>query len=76
MEDLNLSGDDKKELVIGEEVLKDQEGCLDLCAVAKFFTDQSLNFNFVKSRLASILKPKRSVSIRDIGERRLLSILS
>lgn len=72
MENLSLSGDEGDELIIGDEGDEDQYGFSELCLVGKFLTDQSLEFKFIRSRLASIWKPQRGVSIKEIRNGRLL----
>lgn len=72
MENLNLSVEEDDELIINDEVDGGQEGNIELCLVGRFITDQTLNFNFVRSRLASIWKPRRGVSIKEIGDQRML----
>lgn len=72
MEDLNISGEEDEELVIGEESIDHGEGDVDLCLVGRFLTDQNLNFQFIKSRLAGIWKPRKGVSIKEIGDSRFL----
>lgn len=66
MNNLNLSVDKDDELIIGDD------GVGNLCLVGRFLTDQSLNFNFICNRLASIWKPRRGVTKKDIGDSRLL----
>lgn len=72
LENLNLSGDEDDELIIGEEGIGDQQGSSELCMVGRFLTDQSINFTFTRSRLASIWKPQSGVSIKEIGNGRFL----
>lgn len=64
--------EDEEELVIELEGLSTNETKSDLCLVGKFLTEQSINLNVAKGRLAGIWKPRRGVSIRDIGSGRLL----
>lgn len=54
MENLSLSAKEDDELVIGEIGAGSQDGDINLCIVGRFLTDQALNFNFTRSRLASV----------------------
>lgn len=40
--------------------------------MGRFLTEQTINFTFIRSRLANIWKPQRGVSIKEIGNGRIL----
>lgn len=64
--------EEEDELVIELEGLSTQDEKTDLCLVGKFLTEQTINLNVAKGCLAGIWKPRKGVSIRDIGNRRIL----
>lgn len=72
MENINLSTEEDDELILGGDGEEDPGRDIELCLVGRFLTDQFLNFNFTRSRLASIWNPRRGVAIKEIGEQRIL----
>lgn len=65
---LDLSKEEEEELIFEEEtcdgnILPD----LDLCLVGRFLTNQSYDFNIMRSRMTSIWKPGKGVLFKDIG---------
>lgn len=57
----------KKSWVIDPVGDDDTDPGVELCIVGRFLTDQSINFNLMRARIASIWKPKDGVSVKSIG---------
>ncbi|KAL8510347.1 hypothetical protein ACS0TY_017236 [Phlomoides rotata] len=70
LKNVSLSSDGEKgELVIKpEEVLPENAGCLEFCLVGRFLTDQTINFNLMKSHMAMIWRSKKGMYVKNIGE--------
>ncbi|XP_057794257.1 uncharacterized protein LOC131010642 [Salvia miltiorrhiza] len=71
MASLNLSNEDD-ELILDDEITADSTVSVDLCLVGRFLTDQPINFNLMRSRLASIWRPGKGVFMKDIGQGRFI----
>ncbi|XP_057793291.1 uncharacterized protein LOC131009908 [Salvia miltiorrhiza] len=71
MAGLNLMGEDD-ELLLDDEVAGDSPVPADLCLVGRFLTEQPINFNLMRSRLASIWRPGKGVFMKDIGGGRFI----
>ncbi|XP_057791346.1 uncharacterized protein LOC131008489 [Salvia miltiorrhiza] len=71
MAGLHLEGEDD-ELLLEDEITGDSSVSADLCLVGRFITDQPVNFNLMRSRLASIWRPGKGVFMKDIGEGRFI----
>ncbi|XP_057802918.1 uncharacterized protein At4g02000-like [Salvia miltiorrhiza] len=71
MAGLNLSNEDD-EILIDEEITGESNVAVDLCLVGRFLTDQPINFNLMRSRLASIWRPGKGVFVKDIGQGRFI----
>ncbi|KAL8531535.1 hypothetical protein ACS0TY_008217 [Phlomoides rotata] len=65
-------GDGEEELIIGFENLDVGPEDNQLCLVGRFLSEQPINFNLLKSRIAGVWRPQKGVNIRNIGEGRLL----
>ncbi|KAL8502936.1 hypothetical protein ACS0TY_021892 [Phlomoides rotata] len=64
--------DDADDLVIGIKNLDVTLTDINLCLVGRFLTDQQYNFNILKSRMAVAWRPRKGVTIKSIGNGRLL----
>lgn len=71
MAGLHLSTEDD-ELVLDEGVTEESSVAVDLCLVGRFLTDQTINFNLMRSRMASIWRPGKGVFVKDIGQGRFI----
>lgn len=73
LQNLDISQEEDDELVF-ERVTDFESGTVNLefCLVGRFLTDQSYNFNIMRSRMANIWKPVRGVLFKDIGNGRFL----
>ncbi|KAL8544615.1 hypothetical protein ACS0TY_005006 [Phlomoides rotata] len=71
LEKLSLSKDEVDELVLEPSVenLAAAE-TPEFCLVGRFLTDQPINFSLMKSRMASIWRPKKGLYVKDIEEGR------
>lgn len=70
MANLNIS--QEEDLVFEEEEEDLSSNDLALCLVGRFLTDQTYNFNIMKSRMAAIWKPNKGVMFKNTGNGRLL----
>lgn len=70
MANLSLSHDEDDELVLDEGLISTSNTSVELCLVGRFLTDQPLNFNLMKSRMASIWRPGKGMFVKEIGQRR------
>ncbi|KAL8549913.1 hypothetical protein ACS0TY_008665 [Phlomoides rotata] len=71
LEKLSLSTDEFDELVLEPSVENlAAEETPEFCLVGHFLTDQPINFSLMKSRMASIWRPKKGLYVKDIGEGR------
>lgn len=70
LENLIIDSDEEEDLIIDQD--ESDETNTDLCVVGRFLIDQTVNFKIVRSRLAATWKPKRGVSITEIGGGRIL----
>ncbi|XP_057770775.1 uncharacterized protein At4g02000-like [Salvia miltiorrhiza] len=68
---LNLSNEDD-ELILDDDITGESSVSVDLCLVGRFLTDQPINFNLMRSRLASIWRPGKGVFMKDIGQGRFI----
>ncbi|XP_057793135.1 uncharacterized protein At4g02000-like [Salvia miltiorrhiza] len=71
MAGLNLANEDD-ELLLDDAITGDSSIAVELCLVGKFLTDQPINFNLMRSRLASIWRPGKGVFMKDIGQGRFI----
>ncbi|XP_057803674.1 uncharacterized protein At4g02000-like [Salvia miltiorrhiza] len=71
MAGLNL-GDEDDELVLDDEIAGGSNVSVELCLVGRFLTDQPINFNLMRSRLASVWRPGKGVFMKDIGSGRYI----
>ncbi|KAL8489567.1 hypothetical protein ACS0TY_025471 [Phlomoides rotata] len=69
--DPNLE-EDEEDLVIGFENLDVNPEENQLCLVGRFISEQPVNFNLLKSRIAGVWRPQKGVNIKNIGEGRIL----
>lgn len=69
---IHLSGDEDDELILDDGTLQTNESQVDLCLVGRFLTDQPINFNLMRSRMAGIWRPGKGVFIKDIGQGRYI----
>ncbi|KAL8474538.1 hypothetical protein ACS0TY_031117 [Phlomoides rotata] len=69
LEKLSLSVEEVDELVLepSDESLASTE-TPEFCLVGRFLTDQPINFSLMKSRMASIWRPKKGLYVKDNGE--------
>lgn len=70
---LHLSMEEDKEIVLDVRSIPDSNTAIKLCLVGRFLTDQPINFNSMKSRMASIWRPGKGVFIKEIGHGRTSS---
>ncbi|KAL8512896.1 hypothetical protein ACS0TY_019156 [Phlomoides rotata] len=71
--DMNQNlGEDEDDLIIGFENLEVNPEDNQLCLVGRFLSEQPINFNLLKNRIASVWRPTKGVNIKNIGEGRLL----
>lgn len=71
MEGLSLSQEEEEDLIFEEDCLHGAENDLELCLVGRFLTNQTYNFNIMKSRMAAIWKPNKGVLFKNIGNDRI-----
>lgn len=72
MERLSLSQAEEEDLIFEEEGLQNEENDLELYLVGRFLTNQTYNFNIMKSRMPAIWKPNIGVLFKNIGSDRFL----
>ncbi|KAL8507176.1 hypothetical protein ACS0TY_017906 [Phlomoides rotata] len=63
---LSVEEDDELEIVYGDSSLA-TPGLMEFCLVGHFLTELSINFNLMKSRMASIWRIKKGLFVKDIG---------
>ncbi|XP_057810308.1 uncharacterized protein LOC131024788 [Salvia miltiorrhiza] len=71
MAGLKLSAEED-ELLIDDDIADDTTVAVELCLVGRFLTEQPINFNLMRSRLASIWRPGKGVFMKDIGDGRFI----
>lgn len=69
---IHLSEEEEDELILEEDNLRSGDTFVDLCLVGRFLTDQPINFNLMRSRLAGIWRPGKGVFVKDIGQGRFI----
>ncbi|KAL8549450.1 hypothetical protein ACS0TY_008329 [Phlomoides rotata] len=67
MKNLAISNDEEEDLLVDGAATNISVNA-NLCLVGGFITDQSVNFNIIKSQIATIWKPKKGINIKDIEE--------
>lgn len=72
IEHLTLSHEEEDELVLDEGLAPEAAAAVELCLVGRFLTDQPLNFNLMRSRMASIWRPGKGMTVKDIGQGRYI----
>lgn len=72
MENIHLSSDEEEELILDEGSVQPGDVGADLCLVGRFLTDQPINFNLMRSHMASIWRPGKGVYMKSIGDGRFL----
>lgn len=72
MAKLSLSAEEDDELVLEDGSVPDSNSSVQLCLVGRFLTDQPINFNLMRSRLAGVWRPGKGVFIKDIGQGRYI----
>ncbi|CAN1853528.1 hypothetical protein LINPERHAP1_LOCUS41049 [Linum perenne] len=72
VEGLTIEDDDGEELIFGDipDAPKDED--YRLCLVGFLVTDKSYNFPAFQTRMASLWRPGRGVTIEDIGNKLIL----
>ncbi|KAL8548640.1 hypothetical protein ACS0TY_007795 [Phlomoides rotata] len=63
---LSVEEDDELELEFGDSSLATL-GLMEFCLVGHFLTEQPINFNLMKSRMAYVWRPKMGLFAKDIG---------
>lgn len=69
---INLEGDEDDKLILDDNNIQADETFVDLCLVGRFLTDQPINFNLMRSRMAGIWRPGKGVFMKDIGQGRYI----
>ncbi|KAL8457371.1 hypothetical protein ACS0TY_035288 [Phlomoides rotata] len=69
---LSLLEDEGDELLLEPDIDPNVEPIVEFSVVGRFLTDQAISFAIMKSRLISAWKPKKGVSIKEIGSGRYL----
>ncbi|KAL8511449.1 hypothetical protein ACS0TY_018016 [Phlomoides rotata] len=69
---LSLLEDEGDELLLEPDIDANVEPIVEFSVVGRFLTDQAIPFAIMKSRMASAWKPKKGVSIKEIGSGRYL----
>ncbi|KAL8518811.1 hypothetical protein ACS0TY_009964 [Phlomoides rotata] len=72
MENHDISGGENDEFVIGWEKTEGSIEDVELCMVGIFLIEQNVNFNIVKRRIANSWKLVEGVTIKHIGDGRIL----
>lgn len=72
IENLSLSHEEEDELILDPDSLSNRAETFNLYLTSRFLTDQQINFNLMRNRLAGIWRPKQGVEIRDLGSHRFL----
>ncbi|KAF2291546.1 hypothetical protein GH714_025421 [Hevea brasiliensis] len=67
MHSLSLTADGKEELVCASDLSGSEEDNLDFCLIRRFLTDCSINFNAMRSTMATLWRPGKGVCIKEIG---------
>ncbi|KAL8531682.1 hypothetical protein ACS0TY_008323 [Phlomoides rotata] len=70
MKNLAISNDEEEDLLVDGAATNISVNA-DLCLVGGFIIDQLVNFNIIKSQIATIWKPKKGINIKDIVGKRL-----
>ncbi|XVF70080.1 hypothetical protein PTKIN_Ptkin11bG0132900 [Pterospermum kingtungense] len=65
LEDLSLDFNDDEELELDSGNNNQNPGRIDLYLVGRFFTDKSINFNAMRTRMAEIWRPVKGVHVKD-----------
>ncbi|KAL8476481.1 hypothetical protein ACS0TY_028954 [Phlomoides rotata] len=69
---LSLLDEEDEELVLVPDSHESTGLGIDLSMVGRFLTDQPINFGIMKSRMATLWKPKKCVSMKEIDEGRYI----
>lgn len=69
---LHLSHEEDEELILEEGSIPTDNSSVDLSLVGRFLTDQTVNFNLMRSRMASIWRPEKGVFMKEIGQGRYI----
>lgn len=72
LENLTLSNEEEDELVLDDGEIQDTAVSVELCLVGRFLTDQTINFNLMKSRMAAVWRPGKGLFVKDIGQGRFI----
>lgn len=69
---MSLSKDKEDDLLLEPNIVEDPIENLDDCLVGRLLMEQTVNFSALKTRLTNIWKPKRGISIKEVGCSRFL----
>ncbi|KAL8543582.1 hypothetical protein ACS0TY_004230 [Phlomoides rotata] len=70
--DFEASLEEEDDLILKHPIADESHRAADFCLVGRFLTNQNINFNAMKNRLADIWKPVKGVTIKSIGQGRYL----
>lgn len=70
--DLSLSTEEDEELVLDPSDDCEVHETSEFCLVGRFLTDQTINFNAMRNRMANLWKPVMGVAVKSVGGGRFL----
>lgn len=71
MAGLNITSEEE-ELILEDPMHEEANVEVGFCLVGHFLTEQPINFNLMRSRLAGIWRPGKGVFVKDIGQGRYI----
>lgn len=70
LDDLSLHQEEEDGFVFDDGSLGNQNSLFDFCAIGRFLTDRSLNFNAMKGMITSIWRPAKGICIKELDHNR------
>ncbi|KAL8513932.1 hypothetical protein ACS0TY_013161 [Phlomoides rotata] len=65
---MSLAEEEEEELIIALEDSEAGIDVLDHCLIGRFLTDQPINFQAMKTHMATVWRPQKGVIIKEVGE--------